>query len=255
MVRIINFLIKIIRLLGGRHLIKLINIFVRKIAAFTHFVQYILEWGAKPVPGWFDHNINLYYNWYKTKNPLSWERGIFSLLAVKENANVLELCCGGGFNSYYFYSIRAGKVTALDLDKEAITSAQRNYKAKNLIYLVADIRNQIPIEKYDNIIFDASLEYFSEYEIVELMKTIKSRLALNGILSGYSTITQQVLHSEWKYIFKQKEDLLIFLQPYFKNVRVFETKYPSRHNLYFFASDGQLPFDEKWALQTVCRQN
>jgi hypothetical protein len=40
------------------------------------------------------------------------------------------------------------------------------------------------------------------------------------------------------------------LQRYFKNVRAFERAHPSvqppRHELYFYASDGALPFDAGW---------
>ena len=242
-----------IRAIGGRPVIKIINRCIRKVAGFTHFIQYVIEWGSKPVPGWFDHNISLYYSWHRTRDCHSWERGIFSLLAIQESANVLELCCGGGFNSYYFYSIRAGRVTALDFDAEAIGSARKNYKAKNLRYLIADVRNEIPGEVFDNIVLDASLEYFTETEITDLMKTIKSRLAPSGIVSGYS-IVQQVMGADWKLIFREKDALLRFLQPHFANVRIFETKYPSRHNLYFFAGDGELPFDTTWPAQTVWRR-
>jgi SAM-dependent methyltransferase len=241
-------------MLGGRQFIKFVNSLVRKLSAFTHFLQYLIEWGSKPVPGWFDHNIELHYSWHKTRNPLSWERGIFGLLAMNEGANVLELCCGGGFNSYYFYSIRARHITAMDIDADAISSAQRYYKAPNLKYLVGDIRRDIPDELFNNIVIDASLEYFSEDEILKLMHTIKSRLARGGIMSGYS-IVQQILHDEWRYVFKTKEDLVRFLRPYFRNIRVFETIYPGRHNMYFYAGDGELPFDENWNMQTVWRRH
>lgn len=50
----------------------------------------------------------------------------------------------------------------------------------------------------------------------------------------------------FKPILEIKEDLLKILAPYFANVKVFETIYPGRHNLYFYASDGIVPFDEKW---------
>jgi hypothetical protein len=42
------------------------------------------------------------------------------------------------------------------------------------------------------------------------------------------------------------DDLKRFLSPHFRNVKVFETIFPSRHNLYFWASDGALPFDAGW---------
>jgi hypothetical protein len=45
-----------------------------------------------------------------------------------------------------------------------------------------------------------------------------------------------------EYEFKSKEDLLRFFRPHFRNVCVFETIHPDRHNLYFRAQDGTIPF-------------
>lgn len=53
-------------------------------------------------------------------------------------------------------------------------------------------------------------------------------------------------------VVNRKEDLLRLLAPHFKNVKVFETIYPTRHNLYFFASEyAALPFDANWTHQVV----
>lgn len=49
-----------------------------------------------------------------------------------------------------------------------------------------------------------------------------------------------------EYEFKSMADLKRFFTPYFKNVIVFETIYPLRHNLYFWASDGIIPFSNNW---------
>src|ERR1035437_9356613 len=154
-----NVFLRIIRLLGGRVIIKSINRGLRAVLAFTHYAQYVVEWGVKPVPDWFDHYLDLHYLWHKTRTPLCWERGIFGLLAIRDGAKMLELCCGDGFNAYYFYSIRAGQITAVDYDRGAIGSAQQRYIVPNLSYSVADIRTQMPEGEFDNIVWDASLEY------------------------------------------------------------------------------------------------
>ena len=81
------------------------------------------------------------------------------------------------------------------------------------------------------------------------MNNIKNRLTADGILSGYTIVEKDdgVKHiHQHEYEFRDMEDLRRFLTPHFKNVKVFETIYPSRHNLYFWASDGTLPFDDKW---------
>ena len=46
-------------------------------------------------------------------------------------------------------------------------------------------------------------------------------------------------------MFKNKEELFVFLKPWFKNVLVFETESVVRNNLYFYASDGLIPFHKK----------
>jgi len=82
------------------------------------------------------------------------------------------------------------------------------------------------------------------------MKNIKTRLSANGIVSGYTVVEKgegQRHLSHHEYEFKDKEDVRRFFAPHFRNVCVFETQYPGRHNLYFWASDGSLPFSPQWA--------
>ncbi|GHT84211.1 hypothetical protein FACS1894137_06980 [Spirochaetia bacterium] len=70
----------------------------------------------------------------------------------------------------------------------------------------------------------------------------------NGVLSGYTIVERPEgkMLERHEYEFKNMEDLKRFLAPYFTNVIVFETIYPERHNLYFWASDGIIPFSKDW---------
>lgn len=246
-------LLRILRAAGGRPVIRLVNRAVRGVAAFTHRIQYLIEWGISPNPEWFDHYLDQYYLWPKYRTPWSWERGVFGLLAIRQGARVLELCCGDGFNAERFYAIRAGSITSVDFDPDAISFARRNFRAPNVTYEVADIRTGMPQGRFDNVIWDAAIEHFTEDEIRQLMTNIKARLVEGGILSGHTIVELDhgKSHHEHEYEFRSKADLLRFLQPYFRNVRIFETVYSTRHNLYFFAGDGALPFDEKWQAQLI----
>jgi hypothetical protein len=83
---------------------------------------------------------------------------------------------------------------------------------------------------------------------------IKKRLGQNGVLSGYTMVEgadgkMGLPHHE--YEFKSKEDLARFFRPHFRSVTVFETIYPERHNLYFWASDGVIPFMDEWDAATA----
>ena len=220
----------------------------------AHKRLYWAQWKLPPNPEYFDHKIDLYWQWNATRNSYWVERGVYSTLAIEPGSAVLELCCGDGFNAYAFYSKRASSVIAVDFDKRAIAYATGRFRAPNLSFRVADIRNQMPDGDYDNIVWDAAIEHFTELEIAELMLQIKGRLEKKtGILSGYTIVERddgiKHLHQH-EYEFHSKEDLERFLKPHFRNVTVFETVFHERHNLYFWASDGVIPFASGWERKT-----
>jgi SAM-dependent methyltransferase len=225
-------------------LLKGVNFLVRKLSAFTHFAQFAVQWGFNPRPEWFDHYLDQHWQFSAKNNGLWVERGVFSRLVLKPNSQMLEICCGDGFNTRHFYSSRAGMIIALDFDKDAIPHAKRYNSAPNISYQQKDIRDGLPSGPFDNIVWDAAIEHFTEAEIDKLLREIVNLLGSDGILSGY-TLTEaadgkksNALH---EYEFKDKEDLRRFFTPHFKFVKVWETIYPTRHNLYFAAS--QTPID------------
>jgi hypothetical protein len=86
---------------------------------------------------------------------------------------------------------------------------------------------------------ESVIEHFTEAEIDQIMGAIVHRLGADGVLSDY-TLTERMdgrrSNSLHEYEFKDKEDLRRFFLPHFKLVKVWETVYPTRHNLYFVAS-------------------
>jgi SAM-dependent methyltransferase len=230
------------------HFLKWLSNKSRNLARLAHRKQMEYEWEVPPQPEWFDHFCDQFYWYRQSKNPLWLERGTFGLLAIKQGANILELCCGDGYNAYHFYSIRGNKIISVDFDKDAIPHAQKYNQADNVEYRLCDIRTEMPTGKFENIVWDAAIEHFTPDEIDSIMKNIKERLKPGGIVSGYTIVEKaggkSLSHHE--YEFRSKEDLRRFFEPHFKNIKVFETIYPSRHNLYFYASDGVVPFDNEW---------
>lgn len=217
-------------------------------AASSHKRLFQAQWGISPTPEWFDHHIDLYYQWHSTQSSFWVERGVFGGLALK-GKNLLELSCGDGFNAKYFYSLRSENVVACDFDPTAISAAKSKNSHNNINYILADIRYDMPDGKYENIVWDAAIEHFTPDEISKIMINIKERLTSDGVLSGYTIVEKddgnKQLHQH-EYEFKDMKDLERFLTPHFKNVKVFETIYPNRHNLYFWASDSVIPFSDGW---------
>ncbi len=214
------------------------------------------QWFLGSNPEFFDHHIDLHYQWPDTRNSLWIERGVFGSLALK-GGDLLELACGDGFNAKNFYSLRSRTVTACDFDPKALALARRKNATPNVSFVLADIRTAMPAGRFDNVVWDAAIEHFTPDEIAKIMASIKSRLTPEGILSGYTLVEKEDgshhLHQH-EYEFHDIEDLARFLRPHFKNVRVFETIFPDRHNLYFWASDGAVPFDAGWPRQLESRQ-
>jgi len=223
--------------------LKALNFLVRKLSAATHFAQFAVQWGFAPRPEWFDHYLDQHWQFSAKNNGLWVERGVFSRMVMKPNARVLEICCGDGFNARHFYSSKAKSIIALDFDKDAIPHAKRFNQTPNIHYTLQDIRQGLPPGPFDNIIWDAAIEHFTEAEIDQIMGQLVERLGSDGILSGYTLIEaadgrkSNALH---EYEFKSKEDLRRFFTPHFKFVKVWDTIYPSRHNLYFVASQAPI---------------
>ena len=220
----------------------------KKWVSSAHKRLMFVSWAIPKNPEYFDHQIDLFYQWQKNRISFWLERGVFGSVALKRKGDVLELACGDGFNARNFYSGLASKVLACDFDKSAISLAKRKNPAANVTYVLADIRNNMPSGEYDNVIWDGAIEHFTPEEILVIVPNIKRRLKSDGILSGYTIVGNQNNKSlaQHEYEFKSMADLKKFFTPHFKNVIVFETIFPQRHNLYFLASDGILPFSDKW---------
>ena len=226
----------------------------RIFAALMHRFLFYSEW-FYDAPHNFDHQIDLYYQWGRKRNPFWLERGIYNVLALQvfEHPNVVELSCGDGFNAYYFYSYYAEKIYACDIDRIAIRKAKKKYRVDNIYYDVLDIRDNlkemIAMQGcVTNVIWDTAMAYFTPNEIHTIIKEIKEALMdSKGILSGHTIQASSDGFYQHKYEFKDMEDLRSFFSPYFKYVVIFETKSKTgSHNYYFYASDGEIPFIEEW---------
>jgi SAM-dependent methyltransferase len=232
--------------------LKAYNGLMRRLVGIGYRLQFEAEWRVDPTPEWYDHLIHQYWLWPVSRNPMSWERGIFSMLPMKKGCRVLDLCCGGGFFAHHFFSSRASSVISVDFDPDAIAHAKKNFHSPNVEYHCVDIRTDMPEGAFDNIVWDAAIEHFTLSESNRLFVDIKDRLANDGVLSGYTIVGKATGKSlsHHEYEFKSIEELAEVLKLYFAHVLVFENvsgdQFEERHNLYFYASDSTLPFDTKW---------
>ena len=224
----------------------------RSLAGVSHYAKTICEWTVPPMPEFADHFINQFYLWPELKRTFWLEGAVMCSLAMKQGGRYLELCCGSGFYTDMFYASIAREVVAVDFDPRAIELARRHHGRENVRYQIADIRDGLPDGPFDGVLWDAAIEHFSSLEIAAIMTDIKRKLVPDGMLSGY-TIAESgegLQHPDHEQEFNDMDDLAARLRPHFKNVLIFESLHqtiqPPRHNLFFYASDGTLPFDADW---------
>ncbi len=219
----------------------------RRFADQCHRLKFMFDWGVPPQPEWMDHFIDQFVQLREGKT-LWTERGVYGVAGLKRAGNFLELCSGDGFNTFHYYRPFAKKIIAVDFDPTALAHARRYNSAANIEFREHDIRGAFPEGQFDNILWDAAIEHFTEEEIAAIMANIKKALTPEGILSGYTLIEHpdgKSLHHHEREFYSM-QDLASFLEPYFPEIRIFETIHPERHNLYFYASESVLPFDDNW---------
>lgn len=225
----------------------------RRFASFAHMSLYFIQWGIKPVPNWFDHNIDVYWQWPKCRDSSWLERGVINSLCLK-GGDALELTCGDGFYTRSFYSTKLKSLIACDQDPKAIAAARKYNRASNVSYVVTDIVTQMPTGKFEHVIWDFGFpwcNHFSTSQINDIFSQCKDRLTESGIFSGYLALLSQngvcTQNEQAAEIdFKDIASLKIYLLRYFSHACVIETSSPGRHNAYFFASNNVVPFVDGW---------
>jgi len=78
----------------------------------------------------------------------------------KRPLKILEVGCGNGWLSHRLSSIKNASVVGLDINNAELEQAKRVFQNQNLQFVFGDIRFDFPAEKFDLILFAASIQYF-----------------------------------------------------------------------------------------------
>jgi SAM-dependent methyltransferase len=160
----------------------------------------------------------------------------------------LELGCGTGYYTDVFFSPFASEIVAIDIDPRAIETARRTHQAKNIRYEVMDFRKKLPEGIFDVIVWTPTIFAYTPDDVHAFMARLREVMRPNARLCGFTCI--EVTHRDPEALWYDMNSLAERLKRYFRNVRAFErvhsTVQPPRHELFFFASDGILPFDGEW---------
>lgn len=214
----------------------------RKITSWFYKCQYKLKWTYLN-PLFFDHQIDLNYKWSSTQSPMWLKRGVLSNIQIQkfQNAKVLELGCGDGFNTFHFYCDKnVTSVLACDSCSKAIKFAKNHYKDSRIQFIEADIKEVLTErdDDYSNIICDAVINFFTLDEIRILLEQISRKLSVrNGVFSGTAQRSDGNLWVHYATNFGSVEEFRDLLKEYFDVVEIYVEKDDGEECMYFAANN------------------
>ena len=220
----------------------------RSISYNVHNLKLLCDFQIPPATLYTDHYINQFFLLSAFKRTWWIEGPAFCGLAIEPGSRVLELGCGTGYYTDVFFSPFASEIVAIDIDPRAIETARRTHQAKNIRYEVMDFRKTLPDGHFDVVVWTPTIIAYTPDEIDTFMGRLREVMRPGAQLCGFTCI--EAKHAGSEILWYDMKSLAERLKRYFRNVRAFErvhpTVQPPRHELFFFASDGTLPFDAEW---------
>jgi Methyltransferase domain len=219
--------------------IRVLNALVRRLSAATHWLQYKAEGALQGDAEWFDHEIDVHWQWPRRGRSEFLERGVLSAVPMRPTDRVLELCSGDGFFAQRCFAPRVAGVLGLDHNPRAVRFARRAHAADNVRYEVADIAADLPEGPFERVVWNAALTHFSDAEIAFILSATAAAMTRDGVLTGLADIERRNPYGYTKTSLDGPADLAAYLTPHFAHVAILETSESERSNLYFFASDDR----------------
>lgn len=220
----------------------------RGICYNIHNLKVLCDFQVPPATLFTDHYVNQFFLMSAFKRTWWVEGPAFCGLAIEPGSRILELGCGTGYYTDVFFSPFASEIVAIDIDPRAIETAQRMHQVKNIRYEVMDFRKTLPEGPFDVVVWTPTIFAYTPDAVHALMLRLREVMATDARLCGFTCI--ETAQSAPDTLWHDLKSLTERLKRYFKNVRAFERAHPTiqppRHELYFYASEGSLPFDPEW---------
>jgi SAM-dependent methyltransferase len=220
----------------------------RDVSYNAHGLKAFCDFQLPPATLFTDHYINQFFLLSALKRTWWIEGAVFCGLAIRPGSRILELGCGTGYYANIFFSPFAAEVVAIDIDPRAIETARRLHQTKNIRYEVMDFTKALPDGPFDLVAWSPTITAYTTKDVHHLMARLRNVMSKDALLYGWTAIETDRAGAE--ILWYDMNSLAERLHDYFNNVRAFErihtTVQPPRHELFFYASDGVLPFDPEW---------
>jgi cytidyltransferase-like protein len=180
----------------------------------------------------FDKNISYNYNGYEFLNEEEYFKFIGEIckeLKIKNNSNILDICCGNGtfMNNYLkINNITDCNVYGIDISKENINYANLNYTGN---YIISDFKNKLPFDDnfFDSVVIISSIQYLkNDDEFIFLLNEMLRVAKKDGIIfigNNYddNLCDKEILNKNHYAI--NRNFLFKFFEKY--NIKCYDNKY------------------------------
>lgn len=151
-------------------------------------------------------------------------RGFFSSEVIASGDKVLDIGCGDGCFTMRFFSERASRIDALDVELSAIKAAETDNGASNVHYFLADaVLQDFPSNNYNVVVWDGAIGHFSNGDINRMLKKIVKAMRPDGIFVGSESLGHE--GADHLTVFETIEDVFNLFKPFFKYIQLRQVDY------------------------------
>ena len=146
---------------------------------------------SKEGPHFFNHRIGCFDFMFGNASGggYPYYRGFFVSELLRQGDRLLDIGCGDGFFTKRFFSKRCENIDAIDVEADAIESAQRHNAASNIRYYLLDaVVQPFPAKQYDVAVWDGAIGHFAATTTKAMLEKIILALASDGIFSGSESL-------------------------------------------------------------------
>jgi 2-polyprenyl-3-methyl-5-hydroxy-6-metoxy-1,4-benzoquinol methylase len=151
-------------------------------------------------------------------------RGVFSSEVINNGDKILDIGCGDGFFTMRFFSERASRIDALDVEPSAIKTAETYNRATNVHYFLLDaVLQDFPSNNYNVVVWDGAIGHFSIGDIKRVLKKIVEALSPDGIFVGSESLGHE--GADHLTVFETMEDVVSLLKLFFQSIQLRQVDY------------------------------
>lgn len=193
-----------------------------------HFqVKHRLDWElSQEAPHFYDFRSGVFTFGFGSAPPSSHtlDRAAMARDTFADGDSVLDIGCGDGFFTHRFYSDRAGRIDAIDVEESAIAHAERYHAHPKINYVKCDaVAEPFPAGSYDAVIWNGAIGHFSEADTAIVLRKIRACLGPSGVFAGSESLGMEG-HDHHQF-FSDEFAVQELFKPYFRYVATWTVNY------------------------------